>query len=65
MLKCLRRTARKEGAIVPESFLDFISGLNARIGIPLPDNWASLSEVEVGKRFLEKLNAFRYYVCLR
>lgn len=50
---------------MPESFLDFISGLNARVGIPLPDNWPALSEPELGERFLEKLSAFRYHVCLR
>ncbi|NMX22048.1 hypothetical protein C5S30_06385 [ANME-1 cluster archaeon GoMg4] len=39
-------------------FKEFIKELNYKIGIPLPESWAALNEVQIAQRFLEKLNEY-------
>lgn len=42
------------------SFKNFFERLIARIEIPLPESWADLSEIQIAKRFLEKVNEYFY-----
>lgn len=42
------------------NFLQFITELNQRINITLPESWSDLSEVQLAQRFLERLNEYFY-----
>ncbi|MCK4374005.1 MAG: hypothetical protein KAX19_01715, partial [Candidatus Brocadiae bacterium] len=40
------------------TFKEFLSGLNQRMGVPLPEYWETMPELQLAQRFLEGLNEY-------